>query len=96
MSKRKSKYEDKQFVIVRNRQGARLGGQDQDQSCEGGTVAHMLSGLLFPRDEWMRLTEIQIRSRKGYRSRGGSDYAHLEAGKRWATYMKKGIIIKVK
>ncbi len=95
MAKR-SDDNDSQFVIVQNRQGARLGGKDLDRSGEGGAVAQFLAGKLFRKDEWMRLTELQIRARPGYRSKGGSDYAPLEAGKRWATFKNKGIIIKVK
>jgi len=87
---------DSLFVIVQNRPGARLGGKDLDRSCEGGTVAQFLAGKLFRKSEWMQLTELQIRARPGYRSKGGSDYAPLEAGKRWATFKNKGIIIRVK
>lgn len=95
MAKR-SNDNDSDFVIVQNRPGARLGGKDLDRSGEGGAVAQLLAGKLFRKDEWMRLTELQIRARPGYRSKGGSDYAPLEAGKRWATFKNKGIIIKVK
>jgi len=87
---------DALFVIVQNRPGARLGGKDLDRSGEGGHVAQFLAGKLFRKAEWMSLTELQIRARPGYRSRGGSDYATLEAGKRWATFKNKGIVIKVK
>jgi len=88
---------DALFVIVQNRSGAALGkGKDGDRSGEGGLVAQFLAGKLFRKTEWMSLTELQIRARPGYRSRGGSDYATLEAGKRWATFKNKGIVIKVK
>ena len=92
----RSNDNDALFVIVQNRPGARLGGKDLDRSGEGGAVAHMLAGKLFQKQEWVQLTELQIRARKGYRSRGGSDYAPREAGQRWATFKKKNIIIKVK
>jgi hypothetical protein len=95
MAKR-SDDNDSLFVIVQNRPGARLGGKDFDRSGEGGAVAQMLSGKLFRKEEWIRLTELQIRARPTYRSRGGSDYAPLEAAKRWATFKNKGIVIKVK
>ena len=85
-----SKYTNRKFVMVQNN------SPEYDTTLpEISFTMEFFSKSLFTRDEFMQFTMMQVRMRPGYRSQGGSDYAKLEAGKRFATLLKVGVIAEV-
>jgi hypothetical protein len=81
-------YETREFVMVKP-SGTRLGQ-------EGDIMLATLGASVVKRIDVINLKARLVRGRAGYRSKGGSDYAELEAGKCFASYLKQGILRELK
>ena len=79
-------YETREFVMVG---GKRLGQ-------EGDIMLATLGTKVVKRNDVIDIKARLVRGRPGYRSKGGSDYAELEAGKCFASYLKQGILRELK
>ena len=81
------KYFSRKFVFVDY-------SLDEVHTLEMEEIIDYFLGKSFTYKEFMNYTMNQIHNRKGFRSKGGSDYSELEAGKRWSTWLTKQNIIK--
>ena len=84
---RTSSYGDRKFVFVDY-------SADEVHTDEMEEIIDFFLGKSYTHTEFMNFTMRQVHNRKGFRSKGGSDYSELEAGKRWSTWLTKQNIIK--
>lgn len=86
----RKKYVNRYFVMVNNN------SPNFPTDWEEFKVASaFFANKIFSRDDFLKFTMMQVRIRPGYRSKGGSDYASLESGKRFKTLLNKGAIVEV-
>jgi hypothetical protein len=84
---RTSSYGDRKFVFVDY-------SADEVHTDEMEEIIDFFLGKSYTHTEFMNFTMRQIHNRKGFRSKGGSDYSEKEAGHRWSTWLTKQNIIK--
>jgi hypothetical protein len=87
---RKSKYTNRRFVWLKDVTLIDSYKEEYD------FVMTYFSNQSFTYYEYMDVNNQLIRLRKNYRSKGGSDYANIESGHRFATLLDLGVIKELK
>lgn len=85
-----SKYDNRFFVMLPNEAStvAFRALHDNVQS-ELRQTSAFFAGRKFTRDEFVEVTAGLIRSRPGFRTKGGTDYSVLEARRRFSEALKE-------
>ena len=63
---------------------------------DGEILFSILAGKVIKRADFLTIKKRLVKGKEGYRSKGGTDYADLEAGKCFADYLNRGIIRELK
>ena len=84
-----SKYSNRHLTMLFNEASTKhfLALPESVQSEIKQTSAYF-AGRKFTRDEFIEVTAGLIRTRPGFRSKGGSDYSVLEASRRFSEALK--------